>query len=283
MGCHLCLPHHPRGAYPFITSPSRSTPAIPAAAPPTFFLLLLPLLFPFSLCLLPPSSSPLSSLFSLLSRIPGCERAAPPPPGYSLQCDGGIDLKVHSCFHNAVSVPTLKRTRPPPPSLLPPPSVHPLFFLFLSAQPRDIWPASVRPSIRLPRIPLTLNLPSLLFSLALLSPTRRLSQTPALRRPLFPSIFYLSPPPRLPAPPPRATPAPHWPPSVRPSSFARPRKDDTSGAIKSALIAAPDNSIPRVKIIGQERGAVRRWAVPPRSIRAACVSRLPGGGWWDGG
>lgn len=24
------------------------------------------------------------------------------------QCDGGIDLKVHSCFHNAVSVPTFK-------------------------------------------------------------------------------------------------------------------------------------------------------------------------------
>lgn len=282
MGCHLCLPHHPRGAYPFITSPSRSTPAIPAAAPPTFFLLLLPLLFPFSLCLLPPSSSPLSSLFSLLSRIPGCERAAPPPPGYSLQCDGGIDLKVHSCFHNAVSVPTLKRTRPPPPSSLLPPSTLSSFSFFLHSHAISGPRPSARPSASPEsRSPLT-SPPSCLASRSC-HPLVDYRRPPPYAAPFF-LLFSIS---RLPLAfprlPPRATPAPHWPPSVRPSSFARPRKDDTSGAIKSALIAAPDNSIPRVKIIGQERGAVRRWAVPPRSIRAACVSRLPGGGWWDGG
>lgn len=50
-----------------------------------------------------------------------------------------------------------------------------------------------------------------------------------------------------------------------------------NGAIKSALIAAPDNSIPWVKIIGQEPDGVLRWAVPLRSIRGfASATRMVG-------
>lgn len=97
--------------------------------------LLLPLLFPFSLS--PPA-------LSLLSSLPysGMRACRPHHHRYSLQCDGGIDLKVHSCFHNAVSVPTLKRT------LLPP--RPPLFLLFLSfSATATRYLARVRPSVRL--------------------------------------------------------------------------------------------------------------------------------------
>lgn len=61
------------------------------------------------------------SLFSLslsLSRIRGKRTYR---PHRCPQCDGGIDLKVHSCFHNAVSVPTFKLSRSPLSLLL-----HPL-------------------------------------------------------------------------------------------------------------------------------------------------------------
>lgn len=153
-------------------------------------------------------------------------------------------------------------------------------------QPRDIWPASVHPSASPPPpapSPASRARPSRsppltpLFSLALLSPTRRY-RAPALRPPLFPSIFYLpSPPPDSP-PPPAASPVfvprtlPHPPPSPRPPS-ARPRKDDTSGAIKSALIAAPDNSIPRVKIIGQEQRC-RASVGSPASLDSRAAPRV---------
>lgn len=170
----------------------------------------------------------------------------------------------------------------PLPSSLPPSTLSSFSFFPHSHAISGPRPSVPPPPCLDPAVPLTLNLPTsppLLFSLALLSPTRRLSR-PRPTPPPF-SFYFLS---AACAPLPPAGPAPLAPlATLCPSSFARPRKDDTSGAIKSALIAAPDNSIPRVKIIGQERGAVRRWAVPPRSIRAACVSRLPGGGWWDGG
>lgn len=155
-------------------------------------------------------------------------------------------------------------------------------------QPRDIWPASVHPSASPPPPPASSpasrarpsRSPPLtpLFSLALLSPTRRY-RAPALRPPLFPSIFYLpSPPPDSPPPPAAASPVfvprtlPHPPPSPRPPS-ARPRKDDTSGAIKSALIAAPDNSIPRVKIIGQEQRC-RASVGSPASLDSRAAPRV---------
>ena len=90
------------------------------------------LLLRFSLSHSPSHTLSLSLFFSLclslsLLLYSGMRACRPHQSVHSLQCDGGIDLKVHSCFHNAVSVPTLKRTL-----LCPPTPRAPLFFLFLS-------------------------------------------------------------------------------------------------------------------------------------------------------
>ena len=128
---------------------------------------------------------------------------------------------------------------------------------------------------------LTLNLSLLCLALALLSPTLPAYRYERVARPtgqpVFPSIFYLAPVSFVVFVPfaDRTTPPGEHP----PSSVRLPagRKDDTSGAIKSALIAAPDNSIPRVKIIGQERGRRASVGSPVSLDSRPCVASADGG------
>lgn len=175
---HLLPP--PSWSVPILLSHPFAPLPIPAAAPPTFLPLSLSSSFLFSSLLF---SSPVFR-----------DASVPPPPAHSLQCDGGIDLKVHSCFHNAVSVPTLKRTLLCPPS----PRAPLLSLSFCSSSSLAhlrvsslcvrlaVSFSSLARSLRpLSRSPLT-------SCLASLSCHPRVDMNaPALRPPLFPSIFYL--------------------------------------------------------------------------------------------
>lgn len=165
------------GAYPFIT-PLRSSADSRGSATDL------------------PSSLSSSFLFSslLFSSPVFRDASVPPPPAHSLQCDGGIDLKVHSCFHNAVSVPTLKRTLLCPPSPRAPllslsfcssSSLAHLRVSSLCVRLAVSFPSLARSLRPLSRSPLT-------SCLASLSCHPRVDMNaPALRPPLFPSIFYL--------------------------------------------------------------------------------------------
>lgn len=110
-----------------------------------------PIFFSVSLFL---SLSP--SLFLSPSHLPRIRGLRTYRPHRCPQCDGGIDLKVHSCFHNAVSVPTFKLTRlRATPSLVPrprPPSTprNP----WHAAYTTRAWVATTLPSARRPiRLP----------------------------------------------------------------------------------------------------------------------------------
>lgn len=156
---HLLPP--PVGAYPFIT------PLAPLSSSIS--------LYPF------PALFPSSPVFR--------DANVPPPPAHSPQCDGGIDLKVHSCFHNAVSVPTLKRT----PLCVPPPP----FLLSLSFIPSSSVHIRVSAPFHPPHLALSILLTlNLLFSLSPLSPTRRYRATALYHLfslPFLSLIFFLSP------------------------------------------------------------------------------------------
>lgn len=142
-------------------------------------------------------------------------------------------------------MPYLYRAHPSPRHLPAPHSPSPsrfpprLFFLFLPA-PLSVASTAIR--LRLCRSPLT-------SSSGRLSRQPRIGMTlPALRHPLFPFYFPISAGRAFPSILVRRA-RQRGRPSFPPVTTTRTQ----SGAIKSALIAAPDNSIPRVKIIGQER------------------------------
>lgn len=103
-----------RGAEPFLSYSSASQPRCVSSPLYTSTLSLYSLMTPRQR-----RGSAIGLSLPLLSRrIRGMRTYR---PHWCPQCDGGIDLKVHSCFHNAVSVPTFKLAparpgdRPPPP------------------------------------------------------------------------------------------------------------------------------------------------------------------------